>query len=272
MSLRLTYHGQTSVPVEIEGLTPDWACDKSLAEIERFEIFHGNRKIPLAEMFTVTGDPGDKRFDYEGNLAGVHWIGAHMESGHIHIHGPAGRHTGSEMRGGQIIVEGNAEGWVGAEMHGGLIHVHGSAGHLVGAAYRGSRKGMTGGTILIDGDAGNEIGHTMRRGLIAIGGAAGDMLAFNIIAGTVLVLGQCGIRPGAGMRRGTLVLLGPNPPELLPSFRYGSTFQPLILRMVLRSLREKGFSVDESLASTALDLYHGDLVALGKGEVFLRHA
>jgi formylmethanofuran dehydrogenase subunit C len=131
---------------------------------------------------------------------------------------------------------------------------------------------MTGGTILIDGDAGNEIGHTMRRGTIAIGGAAGDMLAFNMIAGTVLVFGECGIRPGAGMRRGTLGLFGPNPPMLLPSFRYGSTFQPLALRMVLRSLRNKGFAVDESVAAADLDLYHGDLVALGKGEIFMRHA
>lgn len=272
MALRLAYHGQTTVPVEVEGLTPDWACDKSLAEIERFEIFDGNRKIPLAEMFAVTGDPADRRFDLEGNLAGVHWIGAHMQSGEIHIHGPAGRHLGSEMRGGEIHVEGNADGWVGAEMHGGLIHVRGTAGHLVGAAYRGSRKGMTGGTILIGGDAGNEIGHTMRRGTIAIGGAAGDMLAFNIIAGTVLVFGQCGIRPGAGMRRGTLGLFGPNPPTLLPTFRFGSTYQPLAVHMILRSLHANGFSLDESLAAADLDLYHGDLVALGKGEIFLRHA
>jgi formylmethanofuran dehydrogenase subunit C len=176
------------------------------------------------------------------------------------------------MRGGKIVVEGNAEGWAGAEMHGGLIHVHGCAGHLVGAAYRGSRKGMTGGTIVIDGDAGNESGHTMRRGLIAIGGAAGDMLAFNMIAGTVLVLGECGIRPGAGMRRGTLGLFGANPPPLLPTFRYGSTFQPLIMRMLLRNLHSKGFNIDQSLLAANLALYHGDLVALGKGEIFLRAA
>jgi formylmethanofuran dehydrogenase subunit C len=223
-------------------------------------------------MFAVNGDPGDKRFDLEGNLAGVHWIGAGMSSGAIHIHGPAGRHIGSEIQGGEIHVEGNADGWVGAEMHGGLIHVRGSAGHLVGAAYRGSRKGMTGGTILVEGNAGNEIGHTMRRGMIAIGGAAGDMLAFNMLAGTVLVFGECGIRPGAGMRRGTLGLFGPNPPPLLPTFRFGSTYQPLIMRMVLRELRSRGFAVDESLDTAELDLYHGDLVALGKGEVFLRHA
>lgn len=272
MALRLTCRVPTSVPVEVEGLTPDWACTKSLAEIERFDIFDGNRKVPLAEMFSVSGDASDKRFDVDGELAGVHWLGAHMQSGEMHIHGPAGRHIGSAMTGGEIRVEGDVGGWVGAEMAGGLIHVHGSAGHLVGAAYRGARTGMTGGTILIDGDAGNEIGHTMRRGLIAIGGAAGDMLAFNMLAGTVLVLGECGIRPGAGMRRGTLCLMHPRPPQLLPTFRYGSKSRPIVIRMLLRQLRERGFGVSDSLDAADMDLYHGDLVALGKGEVFLRSA
>ncbi len=158
MSIKLIYRAETAVPVEVEGLTPDWACDKSLAEIEQFEIFHGNRKIPLAEMFEVSGDATDKRFDFEGNLAGVHWIGAHMRSGQIHVHGPVGRHVGSELRGGEIHVQGDAGGWVGCEMRDGLIHIHGNAGHLVGAAYRCSPKGITGGTILGDGSAGNEIG------------------------------------------------------------------------------------------------------------------
>jgi formylmethanofuran dehydrogenase subunit C len=272
MALRLIYRGETSVPVEIEGLTPDWACDKSLAEIERFEIFHGNRKMPLAEMFTVSGDAADRRFEFEGNLAGVHWIGAHMAGGSIHIHGPAGRHIGSEMKAGTIHVEGDAGGWVGAEMHGGFIHVKGNAGHLVGAAYRGSARGMTGGTIFVDGNAGNEVGHTMRRGLVAVGGSAGDMLGFNIIAGTVLVFGECGIRPGAGMRRGTLGLFGPNPPPLLPSFRYASTFQPQFVRLLLRDLKTKDFRLDESLLTADFDLYHGDLVSIGRGEILFRHA
>src|SRR5688572_11810194 len=142
MALTLKYHGETSVPVEIEGLTPDWVCDKSLPEIEQFEIFHGNRKLPLAEMFRVSGDPADKRLVFEGNLSGVHWIGAHMASGEIRIQGSAGRHIGSEMRGGRIDVEGDAGGWTGAEMRAGVIRVRGNAGHLTGAAYRGSVKGM----------------------------------------------------------------------------------------------------------------------------------
>jgi formylmethanofuran dehydrogenase subunit C len=272
MALQLTYFGDTKVPVEVEGFTPDWACDKSLAEIERFEIFHGNRKIPLAEMFRVSGDAADKRFDITGNLAGVHWLGARMASGQINIHGPAGRHVGSEMSGGEIHVHGNADGWVGAEMHGGFIHVHGSAGHLIGAAYRGSAKGMTGGTILIDGNAGNEIGHTMRRGLIAIGGSAADMVGFNMLAGTVLIFGDCGIRPGAGMRRGTIGILGTKPTPLLPTFRYATTMQPQIVRVMLREVRSRGLKIDESLFTTELDIYHGDLLTIGRGEVLMRHA
>ena len=261
-----------TLSVEIEGFTPDWACDKSIADIERFEIFHGNCKIPLAEMFTVSGDPSDKRMDFEGNLSGVHWIGAHMASGSVSVHGAAGRHVGSQMRGGEILVVGNAGGWVGSEMHNGLIHVQGNAGHLTGAAYRGSPKGMTGGMILVDGNAGNEIGLTMRRGMIAIGGTAGDLIGFNMIAGTVVVFGECGIRPGAGMRRGTIALLGKKPPQVLPSFRYASTYQPQSVKLMLRTLANKGFSVESDLMSCEYDQYHGDLVSIGRGEILFRHA
>ncbi len=272
MALRLTYLGASQAPVEIEGLTPDWACQRSNAEIERFEIFDGNRKVPLAERFRVAGDARDQHFDFEGNLAGVHWIGAHMRSGSIEIHGPAGRHVGSDLRGGQIHVHGNAQGWVGAEMHAGLIHVHGDAGHLVGAAYRGSTHGMTGGTILVDGHVGNEVALSMRRGLIAVAGSAGDLIGFNMIAGTVLVFGPCGIRAGAGMRRGTIGLLGPTPPPLLPTFRFATTARPQIVDVLLRHVHTRGLKVDTTLFTDEFDIYHGDQVSIGRGEVLMRHA
>jgi formylmethanofuran dehydrogenase subunit C len=270
MPIKLTYRAETPIPVEVEGLTPDWATGKTLAEIERFEIFHGNRKLPLAEMFAVAGDASDKRFDFEGNLSGVHWIGAQMRSGQIFVHGPAGRHVGSEMRGGEIRVEGDAGGWVGCEMRGGFIHVRGNAGHLVGAAYRGSAKGMTGGTILVDGDAGNEIGLSMQQGLIAIGGAAGDMLGFNITDGTILVVGNGGIRPGAGMHGGTIAILGPEPPPMLPSFRFARTTQPEFVAL-LQDLRDKGLKLDESRLLIETEVFIGDLVADGNGEIYRRH-
>ncbi len=272
MSLRLTYHGQTSIPVEIEGLVPNVVRELPLAEIERFEIFHGNEKLPLAELFKIAGDGSDGRMEFEGNLAGVHWIGAGMTAGVIDVAGDAGRHVGSEMRGGEIHVHGNASDWVGGEMHGGLIHVRGRAGHLIGAAYRGSKRGMTGGTILIGGEVGNEIGHTMRRGTLVVGGGCGDFVGVNIIAGTVLVLGECGIRPAAGMRRGTVGLLGPDPPQMLSTFRRGGRFQPLVLQLILRELVKLNFAVPQELFTASYQLYHGDLVALGRGEVLVREA
>lgn len=272
MALELTYQATTNIPVEVEGLTPDWTRDKSLAEIERFEIFDGNRKTALAEMFAVAGDPTDGRIDWHGDLSGVHWIGAHMTGGEVHVHGRAGRHLGAEMSGGSIAVSGDAGGWVGAEMHGGSIHVRGDAGHLVGAAYRGSAKGMTGGVILVEGSAGNEIGLTMRRGLIAIGGDAGDMTGFNLIAGTVVVLGAAGIRPGAGMRRGTIALLGETPTQLLPTFRRAGPVRLPMLPLLFRDLLRRGFAPAESWQDQPVDLYHGDLVALGRGEILMRAA
>ena len=64
MALRLVYRAETAVPVEVEGLTPDWAADKSLAEIERFEIFHGNQKLPrtILSSTSVHWSPHPVRF------------------------------------------------------------------------------------------------------------------------------------------------------------------------------------------------------------------
>jgi formylmethanofuran dehydrogenase subunit C len=270
MALTLQYHAQTTIPVEVEGLVPNVVRTRSVAEIEQFPIYHGNQQLPLAELFRVSGDPGDGEMRFEGDLSGVHWIGAHLTEGLIHVIGSAGRHLGSEMKGGEIHVDGNAGDWVGGEMHGGLIHVRGRAGHVIGAAYRGSRRGMTGGTLLIGGDVGNEIGHTMRRGLLAVGGSCGDCPGFNMIAGTILVLGNCGIRPAAGMRRGTLGLFGPEPPKLLPTFRRGAVYQPLFLRLILRELDRFGFEFDRELLSAELQFFAGDFVAEGKGEILLR--
>ena len=270
--LKLRYNANTSIPVEVEGLTPTVAAGKSPAELERFEIFHGNRKVPLAECFSVSGDASDLKMEFEGDLSGVHWIGAQMTDGDITIRGNAGRHVGSEMSGGTIHVYGNAGGWVGAEMHGGLLHVHGNAEHLVGAAYRGSAKGMTAGTILVDGSAGNEVGHTMRRGLIAIGGSCGDFVGFNMIAGTILVFGDCGNRPAASMRRGTVGLFGAVPPVLLNTFFRSGSGRPLILTLLFRELEAHAFNVPKECWSAAYHTYSGDHVTIGRGELLVRAA
>jgi formylmethanofuran dehydrogenase subunit C len=251
-------------------MVPDQVHERSLAEIERLAIYHGNEKLTLGDLFSVRGDPTDGRMDFEGDLSGVHFIGHGMRSGAIHVHGDVGRHAGAEMSGGQILVEGSAGDWVGGEMHGGLIRVKGNAGHLVGAAYRGSAQGMTGGTILIEGDVGDEIGNAMRRGLLVVGGSCGDVAGFHMIAGTILVFGRCGIRIGAAMRRGTIGLFGPEAPRLLPTFRLACRLRPVFLRLYGRELSRLGFPIDPERLDTEVSLYRGDLVGLGKGEVLVR--
>lgn len=269
MALTLHYKTTSSVPVEVEGITPDVVRDLTVAEIERLDVFQGNRKAAVADFFEVSGDASDGEMTWEGDLAGVHWIGAKMREGKIHIRGNGGRHIGSEMKGGEIIVDGDAGDWVGGEMKGGLIHVHGRAGHLVGAAYRGSARGMTGGTILIDGDAGNEIGHTMRRGLLAVGGDAGDLAGFNMLAGSIFLFGNAGIRHGAGMRRGTIGFFGEEVPPLLPSFRRACRYRPQVLSLIFAQLRKTGFPLRDDI-TTQVDLYNGDLIEGGRGEILVR--
>ena len=270
MPLRLTLRQKSTIPLEVEGITPEVVRDKSIVEVERLKIYSGNRHLPLGEFFHVTGYAADEVMEWEGELASVHWLGAKMKSGRMQVLGSVGRHLGSEMRGGEIHVAGDASDWVGGEMRGGLIHVRGRAGDCVGAAYRGSARGMTRGTILIEGDAGAEIGHTLRRGVIAVGGKAGQLAGYNMLAGTLLLFGGCGIRPGAGMKRGTIALLGDQQPPLLPSFRRACRFEPDALKLIAGHLKSLGFAAPLERLLEPCDLYNGDFLAGGRGEILLR--
>lgn len=269
MPLRLTLRTQTSIPLEVEGITPNALRGKSLAEVERLEIFEGNVKSHLADFFKVSGNTSDDIHQWAGDLTGVHWLGAKMEAGRIVVEGHAGRHVGSEMRGGEIYVQGNASDWVGAEMHGGLIYIHGRAGHLVGAAYGGSPIGMTKGTILVGGDAGDEIGRSLRRGLIAVGGSIGDFAGYSMLAGSIFAFGECGARHGAGMKRGTIGLFGNSRPQLLPTFRHACRYRPNVLPLLFRHLRRLDFAVPANLLDRELDLFNGDFLTGGRGELLL---
>ena len=270
MPLTLTLKQTSHIPLEVEGIVPAVVRGKSLAEIEKLPVFVGNRQVPLAEVFAVAGDCADETIRWEGDLSGVHWIGARLSSGRLIIGGNAGRHLGSEMSGGEIHVAGSAGDFVGGEMHGGMIHILGNAGNLVGGAYRGSGRGMSGGTILIGGHAGDEIGHTMRRGLIAVGGSAGDLAGFNMLAGSLVLCGNVGIRPGAGMKRGSIVLAGDEPPALLPSFRRACRYRPQTLSLLYRRLRQLDFKMADKVLTSFYDLFSGDLLAGGRGEILVR--
>src|SRR5262245_9217727 len=148
--LRLTRHSVSQVPLEALCIVPDRLTKLTLAEIEKLPIQHGNRVEPLAEHFTIDGDPTDQRIEMDGDCSRVKWLGAEMTAGELHIRSAVGMHAGSAMRGGRLEISGHADDWLGAEMRGGEIHVHGTAGHHAGAAYPGSRLGMRGGILLVD--------------------------------------------------------------------------------------------------------------------------
>lgn len=266
--LRLTYIGTTTVPVEAEAIRPDTLAGKSNAEIAALRVQHGNASAPLGEFFRVEGSADDGAVTLEGDCSRVKMLGAGMAGGSLTIRGDAGMHLGAEMTGGEIRVHGNAADWVGAEMRGGKIHVHGNAGHLVGAAYRGSRFGMRGGAILVEGKTGDEVGIGMRRGLVVVG-EVGDFAGASLIAGTVFVFGPSGIRAGASMKRGTVAFFGP-PPEILRTFRYACTYEPIYLSLYLRQLHAWGYPGVAQYLNVRWHRYCGDRVSLGKGEILVR--
>lgn len=257
------------MPVEVDAVTPTSLLGKSTAEIERLLIQHGNRRVALAELFRVAGDPADEQLTFVGDLSGVHGIGMNLDRGTVRVEGHAGRHVGSEMTAGEIHVFGNAGDWLGGEMHGGLIDVHGDAGDLVGSAYRGSARGMTGGTLLVRGNAGRELGLSMRRGLIAVGGNTGDFPGLNMIAGSILVFGTTGRSAAAGMHRGTVAVFG-KPPTLPGTFRSGGACTVRFLRLYFAELRRLGFPVPAELDRAVMQIFSGDLLTVGKGEVLTR--
>jgi formylmethanofuran dehydrogenase subunit C len=269
MPLTLTLIADTSIPIELEGVTPEKCASATVSEIARINVFEGNRNVPLGDLFHISGNPSDQQLIFQGDLSGVHWIGAGMQSGHIRVEGPAGRHLGSGLAGGRIDVAGSVGGWVAAEMRRGLIRVHGNAGNCAGGALPGSIRGMTGGTLLIHGNCGDEAGLAMRRGLIAIAGSPGEFAGRNMIAGTLIAAGRCGRRAGAGMRRGTLVLAGGSLTPLLPGFCYSGQLHLTVVRLLQKRLQALNFPLQIPQLSTPLAIHRGDLAARGQGEILL---
>jgi len=268
-STRLTLREPTTLPIEADAISPDRFVGLDIEEIERLPLWHGRRKVPLVELFSIElGDPND--IHVEGDLEHVKRIGQDMSHGRIVVHGDAGMHLGAGMSGGEIIVQGNVDARAGAHMVEGLIWIHGDAGPMLGGAYAGEKLGMKGGVIIVDGNAGPRAAERMRRGIIVVQGNLGDFGGVRMIAGSLFVFGTMGARPGAGMKRGTLAAFGGLRRGLLPTFSYSCTCEsPPFLRYYLRRLRAWGLPVPEDLMNRRYRRFTGDLTTIGKGEVLV---
>jgi len=222
--IQVTPRYQFKVPVYAECISPNVFEGKGLEEISRLEVWEGNRRRRLNELFKlelVKDEEGELTINLVGNFSKVRGIGAKMSKGRIIVDGDAGMHLGEGMSGGEIIVNGSAGSWAGGSMRGGRIEIKGSAGDYIGAPYRGSNEGMKAGLIIVHGDAGREVGCLMRGGLVKIYGSVRHFVGINMVDGTIFVRGDCAGKAGAGMRNGRIIICG-RIPSVLPTFTIDS--------------------------------------------------
>ncbi len=283
MALIVCQQVETTIPIEVAGITPDALSGKSNKQIAKLPIRHGRHELELGELFKVSGSLSDSPVEssndsakasptivFDGILEPVHWIGSGLKSGTIQIETPAGRHIGSQMSGGRIMCKSNVSDYLGVEMTGGSITVAGDAGDCVGGHYQGSKFGMNRGSILISGNVGKGLGQAMRRGTIAVGGHAGELVGWNMLAGTIIILGTVGEHVGASMKRGTIVIAGSTAPQLLPTFSSGGSYPVPVLAMLANWLEQQEFPHDVSCLRSKYHEFNGDHLNGGRGELMVR--
>ena len=245
-------------PFDASAIAPDSFTGKSLQEIEKLEIWLGNRRTTLGEIFDVSGESSqnteDISIEIDGDLSKARRIGKQMTSGRIIMNGNAGLYLGDGMKGGEIHVNGNADSWVGFDMKGGIIEIEGDAGDFVGSSYRGSRNGMSGGTIIIKGNAGSEVGCWMKDGVIRVEGDIGLFAGIHMQGGTILIAGNSSGRLGAEMTKGKVILMG-KVPAILPSF-------------IADEIKSKAKVGKEKIAGPFYS-FTGDIAEGGSGKLFI---
>lgn len=265
----------TKIPIEADAITTDNIAGKTLNKISELKVYYGNQLHPLTDFFEIEGGVAEKpekqSIIIDGDASHVKYLGKQMSKGRLIIKGNAGMHTGSQMSGGEIIVEGNSSDWTAAEMKGGIIKIQGDAGDLLGAAYRGSSEGMTGGQIIVMGDAGFEAGSFMRRGMLVVRGDTESFTGVHMNGGEVFILGKTGSRAGAQAKGngGFIASLG-GVDQILPTYRYDTTYTPVFMRLYLRQLIER-YDLKElsNFINAPLKRYRGDLAVGGNAEILV---
>jgi formylmethanofuran dehydrogenase subunit C len=270
----LTPRGFSSIPIEAEVISPDNFAGKTIPEIRELEIYYGNNVYPMKEYIHAQGKvadtPEEQLIVIDGDARHIKHIGEGMTAGRIVIQGDAGMHTGAQMSGGDITVTGDAGDWCGAEMKGGLIRVVGNVGNLMGAAYRGSPEGMTGGCIFVNGNTGSEVGSFMRRGMIVVTGDTGTFTGVHMNGGEIIVFGKVGKRAGAQAKgNGGFIACFGSVDELLPTYRYDTTFTPTFMRLYLRQLSRKLGLDTSQYIDKPMKRYRGDLAVGGTAEILV---
>jgi formylmethanofuran dehydrogenase subunit C len=247
---------QFQFPVMAECINPDVFQGKSVAEIAALDIWEGNRKKKLGDLFKIKEEAAETpNITLNGDASEVRRVGMGMENGEILVNGNVGMHLGEKMAGGKITVKGDAAGWAGSGMKGGFIEILGNAGDYLASPYRGSSVGMSKGKIIVHGNVGSDVAVFMKGGVIKVHGNAGPFLGFRMRGGTVHIEKNVGNRVGACMTRGKIVVSG-FLEEVMPTF-------------TIDGVKAK-VKIDEGEKATGpFYVFLGDLAETGKGKLFV---
>jgi formylmethanofuran dehydrogenase subunit C len=261
---RLELRQAPALRVDLRGIVPDGLAALSISQIEQLRVGCGNTTVPLAEFFRVAPSP-DEELRFAGDLARFDRIGWQMRGGTLVVEGDAGHYVGAAMSGGELRVHGSAGLHAACEMAGGHLSVAGTVGDFAAGNLPGSMDGMRGGTLVVRGRAGARFGDRMRRGTALVFGDAGEFLGARMVAGTIAIGGRAGPHAGYAMRRGSLVFAGPAP-TLPPTFVPAIAAADVIWQLLARDLARHG-GVFAELPARRIERHLGDLAADGKGEL-----
>jgi formylmethanofuran dehydrogenase subunit C len=186
--LTLTPRDVEYLVLEASVITPDAVCGKTLEEIAELPVLEGNTKWPLGRFFTITGKVADAAEDQgiviDGDVPRVKYIGSKMTAGAVLCKGNVGDYCGASyrgdwrgMKGGNIVINGNAGVTLGEYMMGGKITVKGNVGINAGIHMGkgiGAKDPLP--TIIIHGDSPGRVGAFMTRGNIYVLGTIAVMM------------------------------------------------------------------------------------------------
>lgn len=268
-ALNLRLAAEPAQAVDMSPLLPELLTGKSEKAIRGIRLACGPRRLPVGDLFEVSGTLGEEGLRIKGSTVRLVGIGSEMTQGTIEIQGNAGNYLGRGMKAGTLSVRGNAGHFAGNRMTGGLIEITGNAGDFTAGAAPGDPYGMAGGTLLVGGSVGDRTGDRMRRGVVVVGGDAGSYCGTRMLAGTIIVLGDVGQLPGLGMRRGTLVCVR-RPIEMSATFASSGVLDIDFLSVMFKRLgaRHRQLSGLRRFGPAA-ERWCGDLAAGGKGELLV---
>ena len=94
-------------------MTPDKLFGKTEAEIKAVNVWWGNKEKNTGDLFYVSvdetaGSADEVKIVLDGDLSRVKRIGNGMTAGEIEANSTVDMHCGAMMRGGKIVIEGDA--------------------------------------------------------------------------------------------------------------------------------------------------------------------